>query len=623
MFRDLLGAFTGLFTERRSRLEVAALLLTMAMLPVTELLVTRMFSQLVLHGAERLETGRTALLLAGAGFFAAFALSRALHHVVRLNRVRVFRRGFESSQTARPRHQEAWSWASAFELSTASVALIQVVAFCLLFVWLDPLFGVVNIGIGAAVLALVAVIYRRQLARQLAYLAEGRDTATGVGERVGRRLRDAELGAVLASLAMALALALVLLRAVTGSIAGADAIVLFIGLRMMYSQVGHLSASAMRFARVEARLTAGGRGGDADPDPDDETDGDDEEDADDEAARAEFDLPPANPTPHRARLVRQMLQAGQGGDLPQVEAYAARLRATARPRQQELDDQEGAEAFAHLAAPAERAGALPVLWWPRPFPGTADNWLAPLLVRRVGGHPVTYQKPAVATERPHLLVSGSVLSHAQRSSVVVGAGVAWPDERPAPDAHYLGVRGPLSAEALRRAGGPVVTAYGDPLVLAGRLLALPRPAPHGRLALLRHVSQSRLTLTLPDGVDEVSTRVSRPDDVTELLTDLTAYDGVVTSDPGVLALCLALALPCATVALEPRDDLAHVVRDLALGLGLDEPVVHPLGPDLRRTDLESLLETRVVDAAVLDAVQRRLEDAVELVARDVPADLPA
>ncbi|ROR90545.1 hypothetical protein [Nocardioides aurantiacus] len=618
MFRDLLGAFTGLFTERRSRLEVSALLLTMAMLPVSELLVTRMFSQLVLHGAERLEAERTALVLAGAGFFAAFALSRAIHHVVRLNRVRVFRRGFESSQAERPRHQEAWRWASAFELSTASVALIQVVAFCLLFVWLDPLFGVLNIGIGTAVLALVAVIYRRQLARQLAYLDEARDTATGVGERVGRRLRDAELGAVLASLAMALALAVVLLRAVSGALAGADAIVLFIGLRMMYSQVGHLSASAMRFARVEARLTAGGRGGAAEPDGNGEGD---EDEPDDEAARAEVDLPPATPTPHRNRLLRQMLLAGQDGDLAQVDAYAARLRATARPRQEELDDQEVAEAFGHLASPAEHAGALPALWWPRPFPGTAENWLTPLLVRRLTGHPVGYQKPTAATPRPHLVVSGSVLAHVQRSSVVVGAGTAGHGDRPGPDGRYLGVRGPLSAEALRRAGGPDVTAYGDPLVLAARLLPLARPEPQGRLALLRHVSQSRLRLSLPDDVDELSTRVSRPDDVVGLLTRLTAYDGVVTSDPGVLALCLALGLPCATVALEPREDLAFVLRDLALGLGLDEPVVHPVGPDLQQAGLTGLLETRTVAEDVLDAVQQRLEEAVALVGQGASADL--
>ncbi|RZI89396.1 MAG: hypothetical protein EOO67_12110, partial [Microbacterium sp.] len=144
MYRDFFRAFTELFSARRSRGEISALLLVMALLPVSELVVTHMFSHLILRGAKQYDEDPHGVLVSGAVFFLAFAMSRALHHVVRLNRVRVFRRGFELSGEQRPPSKEAWSWAAAFELSTAMVSLIQIVAFCSLFTYLDVVFGLLN-----------------------------------------------------------------------------------------------------------------------------------------------------------------------------------------------------------------------------------------------------------------------------------------------------------------------------------------------------------------------------------------------------------------------------------------------------------------------------------------------
>lgn len=607
MYRDFFRAFTELFSARRSRGEISALLLVMALLPVSELVVTHMFSHLILRGAQKYDEDPNGVLVSGAVFFLAFGLSRALHHVVRLNRVRVFRRGFERSGEERPASKEAWSWAAAFELSTAMVSLIQIVAFCSLFTYLDPAFGAANLLIAVGVLWLVATIYRRQLSHQISYLAEGnKPGGTKVGDRVGKRIRDAELGAIVASLAMAGSLGLVLVRAIQGGLSGPDAIVLFIGLRMLYSQVGNLSASAMRFARVKARLAVGSKGVDV-VDPEDEFADPDEEIEDVE------DLQPARPTAHRTQLVSQMMVAGQRGDLELVQRFGKRLSTGVIPTEAETAARSAAEAFAQLAAPTQDPDRLPLslLWWARPFPGAVGNWVSPLLLRHAADRPVLFQTPNAAAVTPHLVMVGSVIASAHEHSIVVGTGALNAGVKLDPGADYVSVRGPLTAAALRAAGGPDVEAYGDPTLLAARYLPIARASGNGRLAFVRHVSHGDVPVVLGDELDELSPLVSQPGLVEDLLIRLAAYDGVVTSDTGTTVLCHAYGIPCAPVSFEGTDDLEFVFRDYALGAGLgDEISPQPSAPDLRKADWRSRLQTPQVSASTLDGIEASVQDAI-------------
>ena len=603
MFGDFFTAFAQLFTQRRSRLEVSGLLLTMAMLPVSELVVTRMFSHLILHGRARFDRDPHGVVVSAAVFFVAFALSRALHHLIRLNRVRVFRRGFDSSGEQRAASKEAWSWAAAFELSTALVSLIQIGAFCILFGFLDLGSGVANVVIIAGVLSLVAALYRRQLVRQVAYLTEGhRVGSTAIGERVGKRIRDAELGAVVASLAMAGSLAVVLYRAVEGQVPGADAIVLFIGLRMMYSQVGNLSASAMRFARVKARLTAGPRST-AVVDVDDEVDEMDEVVEDEE-------LQPATPSAHRTQLVNQMLLAGQRGALDEVRRYGARLSVTRIPMEQETNAQRAAEAFAELASGGDGRLPIPLMWWPRPFPGVAGNWLSPLVLRHLSARPVLFQRPTAVAPGPHLVLLGSLLGSVQRTAVVAGTGARDLTAEPDPGATYLSVRGPLSAELLRSRGGPSVTSYGDPGVLVSRLFPVWNTGGTGRLAFVRHLSHAGVPVRVTDEIDELSTALSRPEEVEGFVRTLATYRGVITSDPAVAAICDSYAVPRVTVCFAGTDDLGFVFRDYTLGVGLAEAAPTVVDPDLGRVRWEDLLAAYPIDPGVLVSVETAVTDAV-------------
>ena len=605
MLTDFARAFAQLFTTPRSRFAVSGLLLTMAMLPVSELVVTRMFSHLILHGPARYQVDPTGVVRDAVTFFVAFALARALHHLIRLNRVRVFRRGFDSSDHRRAASQEAWGWAAAFELSTALVSLIQITAFCVLFAVVELGSGLTNLVIVGGVLTLVASIYRRQLHRQIRYLTEGQRTGrTAIGDRVGKRIRDAELGAIVATLAMALSLAVVLYRAVDGKVGGADAFVLFIGLRMLYSQVGNLSASAMRFARVKARLTAGPRSSAV-------TDVDDELDDLDDVAEESDDLQPATPSAHRSQIVNQMLLAGQRGEIDAVERTAARLSVTRIPMESETNAQQAAEAFAELASSREGRLPLSLMWWPRPFPGSAGNWLSPLLLNRQASRPVVFQRPTALATAPHLMMVGSVLGSAQEHSIVVGTGARDFEAVPDPRATYLSVRGPLSAQVLQKNGGPTIESFGDPTLLVSRVFPVWRTGTNGRLAFVRHVSHAGIPVRLPEGMDEVSAQFSRPQDVEGFVRTLATYAGVVTSDPSVVAVCDSYGVPCAPVAFPFKEDLAFVLRDHALGIEAPDCAPTLVDPDLRRVTWDDLLVGRTVAPATLDAIEATVRQGVE------------
>lgn len=254
MVRHLLAAFGQLFVDRRSRASVAVLIGVIAAVPAAEMLAATLFSDLITQGPLLYRTDPGAVLARVAAFFGAFALTRAAHHLVRVHRVRVFRKGFEASGRTRTRSQESWDWAAAFELSSVLSSLVQVGTFAVLFLVLDRVTGVVSLATTLAVLWIVSVIFRRQLRLQHDYVRMGNAPGTtAVSQRVDSRIRHAESGAAVATVGMVVVLGTVLLRTLEADISSADAIVLFLGLRLLYGQIGVLSAGVMRFARAAAR----------------------------------------------------------------------------------------------------------------------------------------------------------------------------------------------------------------------------------------------------------------------------------------------------------------------------------------------------------------------------------
>lgn len=334
--------------------------------------------------------------------------------------------------------------------------------------------------------------------------------------------------------------------------------------------------------------------------------------------------------PVRARLVRELLAAGQRGEVDAVASTFERLAGLGVVTTAEWSAKRAADAFAHYAAAGvETIGGhdpapLPLAWWPRPLPGNFGDWLSPLVLAGVSGRPVTYVPPTARSAGPHLVSVGSIGRFVKPDSTVVGTGVSSTDLQLEPRARYVSVRGPITAELLRSSGGPAVESFGDPGLLLSRLLPLERSAPSGRLVLVRHVTHAALPLLLPEDIDELSVARSHPDDVADLVRGLLGADGVITSAMHVLIACHSYGIPCALVTFEGFEHTVHGTgvkyRDYSLGAGLErvhEPVPVPL--DLRRVDLRGLLATERVSEAKLDEIEAALAAGIAAYEESLPA----
>jgi hypothetical protein len=323
----------------------------------------------------------------------------------------------------------------------------------------------------------------------------------------------------------------------------------------------------------------------------------------------------AGTTRQRRALVNATLRAGFDGDLDTLERSAARLVDLGVPTPGESATVSAARSFAVYAArPATTT--VPLAWWARPFPGNFGDWLSPLVVASVGDARVTYVAPTGATSQPHVVAVGSIGRFVKPSSVVVGTGVSSTEHDLTPDAEYVSVRGPLTAEHLRACGGPSVDGFGDPAVILSRLLPIHRGRTNGRRALVRHLQHARLPVRLDDSMDELRLALSHPDDIARFVQRLAEFDAVVTSALHVLITCQSYGIPCALVTFEGFEQAVHgsgmKYRDYALGAGVDvvEPTVVPR--DLREAELKALLRDDRVSERTKDGVEDALRQGLAL-----------
>jgi hypothetical protein len=324
---------------------------------------------------------------------------------------------------------------------------------------------------------------------------------------------------------------------------------------------------------------------------------------------------PANPgaTRQRRAVVNATLRAGFDGDVDTLERTAARLVDLGAPTPGETATVAAARSFAVYAA-SPSTTTVPLAWWARPFPGNFGDWLSPLVVADVGDARVTYVSPTAATSQPHLVAVGSIGRFVKPSSVVVGTGLSSTEHHLDPDADYVSLRGPLTAQHLQSCGGPVVDSFGDPAIILSRLLPVDRRRRNGRRVLVRHLQHARLPVRVPDGMDELRLGLSHPDLIAAFVSRLAEYDQVVTSALHVLIACQSYGIPCALVSFEGFERAVHGTgikyRDYALGAGVEVVEPTPVPLDLRDAALADLVRDERVSEQAKDAVEDALREAL-------------
>ena len=140
----------------------------------------------------------------------------------------------------------------------------------------------------------------------------------------------------------------------------------------------------------------------------------------------------------------------------------------------------------------------------------------------------------------------------------------------------------------------------------------------GRAVLVRHFSHSRIDLSLPENMDELSIMASSASDIEGFIDRLHLYDYVITSAMHCYILCQAYGIPAALVVFDggefavAGDGMKYL--DYAEGIG-----VEPLSPinvpkELSEYDFSKIVRNvRISDEKIEDMynfLKTSLEDQI-------------
>jgi hypothetical protein len=317
--------------------------------------------------------------------------------------------------------------------------------------------------------------------------------------------------------------------------------------------------------------------------------------------------------PERGKAINEMLGAGMAGDpvLFETARHDFDNKYIAAPG--ELVLRSASEAFMEYSSRGSDT-TIRLAWWSKPFPGNFGDWLSPLAISHYTDANIRLQAVTKATNKPHLVSLGSIGRFIRPSSIVVGTGISRDDIEMAKKAHYVSVRGPITARVVRESGGPVVGAFGDPGLLMDRLVPVERGATNGRIAFVRHFSHKNIPMQLPDNVDEYPVLMGRSADIAAFCATLNEYDAVVTSAMHVMIVCQSYGIPCGLVTFEGFESNVHGLgikyEDYALGADVEVMNPHAVPLDLRRQDLHNIIRDISVGEAKKDEVESHLKAAV-------------
>lgn len=239
-----------LVPKGRYRWQLILLVLIAAAIPVTELLVAKLFTDLVVEGAGR---PVAELVLAVVLFAVLFATTRVANYLQKTYRVKFFDKAFGADEREKSSTKESWEWAMGLELVNVLSFLTQLFVIAGFFFFLNPGFALANLVLVLIVLQVVGVLFKRQLKKQRGFVEKKRaKKPVTPAERLGSRIQQAEFGTLLASFGIVLLFGLLLWFSFEGLVSLANTIVFFLGLRLQNTTFSSVSSSLMRFARAKA-----------------------------------------------------------------------------------------------------------------------------------------------------------------------------------------------------------------------------------------------------------------------------------------------------------------------------------------------------------------------------------
>ena len=249
LVRIVLKTFLALFPRGKHRNRAILLAGIATIVPLSQLFVIRIFSNLILHGRdEPFET----LIVNFVLFLALFGISHLATYWQKTYRVKVFNDALNSRPGTRTRMSESWDWALTFETNNLIHTFTQILVLGAFFIYVNWQSGVTNFVLILITMVIIKQMFIKQTATQEAFaLAQRNKELVTSFAKVTARIKSAELGTLVANATFVIAITSLLLFSLQGTLQPADAVMLFLGFRMQNSNLGQTSGSLMRFARAK------------------------------------------------------------------------------------------------------------------------------------------------------------------------------------------------------------------------------------------------------------------------------------------------------------------------------------------------------------------------------------
>lgn len=281
--------------------------------------------------------------------------------------------------------------------------------------------------------------------------------------------------------------------------------------------------------------------------------------------------------------------------------------------------EEWGNSFVYYRQATNQSEKKHLVWADTPIPGNYGDWLSPYIFKKFANSPVHHVSQMARPSYAHFVGLGSIISSSSPCAHVIGAGIGRIDENIDVRAKFHSVRGPYTAERIKKLGGPKVETFGDP----GFLLPLiyqptKRIEKTTEILLVRHINHQNYYLPEAEEMVERSILAARPERIEAFIDDIHAAKLVVTSAMHCLITCIAYGVPC--ILFKPENDEIPVpgdgikYRDTLAGIGLPEMSPVKLGLDrdflARVKDIEPYIE--LMDQTKIESLKTVYNSTSEL-----------
>ncbi len=199
-------------------------------------------------------------------------------------------------------------------------------------------------------------------------------------------------------------------------------------------------------------------------------------------------------------------------------------------------------------------------WVHKPVGGNFGDWLSPYIMSKITGRRIKHVDLNDRRSQGHVLSLGSIISGANRNSIVLGSGINSLKDDISPGASIRTVRGYITREALSDPASQADVMCCDPGFFLPFLYKPSLVAQSTEKLLIPHINHVEQFESIDAGeFRRVSARVCHPSDIERLIDRIANARVVVTSAMHIFVISCAYSVPCALV--KPKSSKVKVPGD--------------------------------------------------------------